>query len=127
MFNVITTKNAPKAIGPYVQGVDCGNMIMTSGQIPIDPKTGLIADDIFSQTHQSLENVKSIVEAVGLKVCNIVKTTVFLKNLNDFVIVNASYEEFFTAHNSSFPARSCIEVARLPKDVKNEIEAIAIR
>ena len=93
-------------------------MILTSGQIPVDPKTGLVADDVSAQARQSLENVKAIVEAAGLKVADIVKTTVFVKDLNDFSTVNATYEAFFTEHNAPFPARSCVEVARLPKDVK---------
>ena len=105
MSKTIATENAPAAIGPYVQGVDLGNMIITSGQIPVNPKTG----------------------EVGLKVGDIVKTTVFVKDLNDFATVNATYEAFFTEHNATFPARSCVEVARLPKDVKIEIEAIAVR
>jgi 2-iminobutanoate/2-iminopropanoate deaminase len=127
MSRIISTSLAPAAIGPYVQGVDLGNMIITSGQIPVDPQTGAVADDITAQTRQSLENVKAIIEAAGLKVADIVKTTVFVKDLNDFTTVNAAYEAFFTAHQASFPARSCVEVARLPKDVKIEIEAIAIR
>ena len=120
MSKTIATENAPAAIGPYVQGVDLGNMIITSGQIPVDPKTGSVPEDVAAQARQSLENVKAIVEAAGLKVGDIVKTT-------DFATVNATYEAFFTEHNATFPARSCVEVARLPKDVKIEIEAIAIR
>ncbi|WGL98604.1 RidA family protein [Arsenophonus sp. aPb] len=123
----IKTENAPAAIGPYVQGVDLGNMIITSGQIPVDPKTGEIADDITAQTTQSLENIQAIIEKAGLNVANIVKTTVFVKDLNDFASVNATYEAFFNKHNAPYPARSCVEVARLPKDVRIEIEAIAIR
>lgn len=123
----IKTENAPAAIGPYVQGVDLGNMIITSGQIPIDPKTGEIAEDIIAQTTQSLENIQAIVEKAGLSVANIVKTTVFVKDMNDFASVNATYEAFFNQHNAPYPARSCVEVARLPKDVGIEIEAIAIR
>ncbi|MDU4267920.1 MAG: Rid family hydrolase [Enterobacter hormaechei] len=103
MSKVLATENAPAAIGPYVQGVDLGSMIITSGQIPVNPKTGEV------------------------KVGDIVKTTVFVKDLNDFATVNATYEAFFTEHNATFPARSCVEVARLPKDVKIEIEAIAVR
>ncbi|AHG20965.1 endoribonuclease L-PSP [Chania multitudinisentens RB-25] len=127
MSRTISTELAPAAIGPYVQGVDLGNMIITSGQIPVDPKTGAIADDVTAQTCQSLSNVKAIVEAAGLKVADIVKMTVFVKDLNDFTTVNAAYERFFTEHQAPFPARSCVEVARLPKDVKIEIEAIAVR
>lgn len=127
MSRIISTENAPAAIGPYVQAVDLGSMIITSGQIPVNPKTGEVAADIAQQTRQSLENVQAIVEAAGLKVADIVKTTVFVKDLNDFTTVNANYEAFFTQHNAPFPARSCVEVARLPKDVKIEIEAIAVR
>ncbi|MBJ7222393.1 MULTISPECIES: 2-iminobutanoate/2-iminopropanoate deaminase [unclassified Brenneria] len=127
MSRTISTEQAPAAIGPYVQGVDLGSMIITSGQIPVNPKSGLVADDITAQTRQSLTNVKAIVEAAGLKVSDIVKTTVFVKDLNDFSTVNAAYEAFFTEHDAPFPARSCVEVARLPKDVKIEIEAIAVR
>lgn len=127
MSREISTEKAPAAIGPYVQGVDLGSMIITSGQIPVDPATGQVADDVAAQARQSLENVKAIVEAAGLKVGDIVKTTVFVKDLNDFATVNAAYEAFFTEHEAHFPARSCVEVARLPNDVKIEIEAIAIR
>lgn len=127
MSRNISTELAPAAIGPYVQGVDLGSMVMTSGQIPVDAKTGTVAEDITAQTHQALENVRAIIEAAGLQVADIVKTTVFVKDLNDFTTVNAAYEAFFNQHHASFPARSCVEVARLPKDVKIEIEAIAIR
>ncbi|MGL9760260.1 MAG: 2-iminobutanoate/2-iminopropanoate deaminase [Symbiopectobacterium sp.] len=127
MSRSISTEHAPAAIGPYVQGIDLGSMIITSGQIPVNPKSSLIAEDIVAQTRQSLENVQAIVEAAGLKVADIVKTTVFVKDLQDFTIVNATYEAFFTQHQAPFPARSCVEVARLPKDVKIEIEAIAVR
>ena len=127
MSREISTEKAPAAIGPYVQVVDLGNMIITSGQIHVDTSTGEVADDVSAQARQSLENVKAIVEAAGLTVGDIVKTTVFVKDLNDFATVNATYEAFFTEHKANFPARSCVEVARLPKDVKIEIEAIALR
>lgn len=127
MSREISTDKAPAAIGPYVQAVDLGNIIITSGQIPVNPADGSVADDIATQTRQSLENVKAIVEAAGLQVADIVKTTVFVKDLHDFAIVNTTYEAFFTEHHASFPARSCVEVARLPKDVKIEIEAFALR
>ncbi|AIA69397.1 putative endoribonuclease [Pectobacterium atrosepticum SCRI1043] len=127
MSRTISTEHAPAAIGPYVQGVDLGSMIITSGQIPVNPKSGLVADNITAQTRQSLENVQAIVEAAGLKVSDIVKTTVFVKDLHDFTLVNTAYEAFFNEHGAPFPARSCVEVARLPKDVKIEIEAIAVR
>ncbi|MCE1787469.1 Rid family detoxifying hydrolase, partial [Enterobacter hormaechei] len=91
----INTNKAPAAIGPYVQGVDLGNMVITSGQIPVNPETGDVAEDIAAQARQSLENVKAIVERAGLTVGDIVKTTVFVKDLNDFGTVNATYEAFF--------------------------------
>ena len=128
MTNVIHTDKAPAAIGPYVQAVDLGNFVLTSGQIPVNPQTGEIPTDITQQARQSLENIKAILEQAGLGVKDIVKTTVFVKDLKDFATVNAEYEAFFKAHHHpSFPARSCVEVARLPKDVGLEIEAIAVR
>ncbi|WP_339056534.1 Rid family detoxifying hydrolase [Candidatus Regiella endosymbiont of Tuberolachnus salignus] len=123
----IKTERAPEAIGPYIQGVDLGSLIITSGQLPIDAKTNTIADDIAAQTRQSLENVAAVVEKAGLSVADIVKTTVFVKDLNEFVTMNTAYRLFFEEHQAPFPARSCVEVARLPKDVKIEIEAIAVR
>lgn len=128
MHKVIHTNNAPAAIGPYVQAVDLGNMVLTSGQIPVNPQTGEIPLDIVAQTRQALENVKAIINEAGLVVENIVKTTVFVKNLTHFSAINAEYEKFFTEHNvAHFPARSCVEVARLPKEVGIEIEVIAVR
>lgn len=127
MTKIISTPNAPAAIGPYVQGVDLGNIMYTSGQIPINPATGQIPEGIAEQTRQSLENVKAIVQAAGLEVGNIVKATVFVKDLNEFATVNAAYEAFFVENGAGFPARSCVEVARLPKDVGIEIEVIAAR
>ncbi|BBI91246.1 enamine/imine deaminase [Serratia symbiotica] len=100
MSRNISTEHAPAAIGPYVQGVDLGSMIITSGQIPVDPKTGTVADDVAAQARQSLENVKAIIAAAGLSVADIVKTTVFVKDLNDFATVNAAYEAFFSEHRS---------------------------
>lgn len=123
---VITTPKAPAAIGPYVQGVNLGSMVITSGQLPVSPQDGSMSDDISVQARQSLENVKAIVEAAGLSVGDIVKTTVFVKDLNHFAAINAAYEAFFTEHNATFPARSCVEVARLPKDTGVEIEVIAV-
>ncbi|MGY4676728.1 RidA family protein [Pasteurella sp. P03HT] len=128
MAKVIHTNKAPAAIGPYVQAVELGNMLLTSGQIPVNPQTGEVPADIVAQARQSLENIKAIVEQAGLCVANIVKTTVFVKDLNDFAVVNAEYERFFKENNHpNFPARSCVEVARLPKDVGIEIEAIAVK
>ncbi|MCE7537369.1 RidA family protein [Aliivibrio fischeri] len=128
MTKVLHTDNAPAAIGPYIQGVDLGNMVLTSGQIPVNPVTGEVSDDIAEQARQSLENVKAVVEASGLTVSDIVKMTVFVKDLNDFGTVNEVYGNFFDEHKvANYPARSCVEVARLPKDVGIEIEAIAVR
>ncbi len=129
MTKVLHTEQAPAAIGPYVQGVDLGNMVMTSGQIPVVPATGeVVAEDVAKQARQSLDNVKAVVESSGLSVGDIVKMTVFVKDLADFGTVNQVYGNFFDEHGvANYPARSCVEVARLPKDVKIEIEAIAVR
>ena len=101
---IITTADAPAAIGPYVQGVNLGAMTITSGQLPINPQDGTMPDDIAEQARQSLENVKAIVEAAGLSVGQIVKTTVFVKDLADFAAINAAYEAFFTEHQARAPA-----------------------
>jgi len=128
MTKVIHTEKAPAAIGPYVQAVDLGDLVFTSGQIPVNPATNAVPSGIVAQTRQSLENVKAIIEQAGLTAADIVKTTVFVKDLNDFAAVNTEYERFFKEnHHPNFPARSCVEVARLPKDVGLEIEAIARR
>ncbi|AMG31012.1 RidA family protein [Grimontia hollisae] len=128
MTKVLHTEKAPAAIGPYIQGVDLGNMVLTSGQIPVNPETGEVSPDIAVQARQSLENVKAVVESSGLTVGDIVKLTVFVKDLNDFGTVNEVYGKFFDEHGvEHYPARSCVEVARLPKDVGIEIEAIAVR
>lgn len=121
----IKTNKAPIAIGPYVQGVNLGKFVITSGQIPINPINNIIPKDIRSQTIQSLKNIKSIIKKSGLNVNNIIKTTVFLKNMDDFEVINSVYKEFFIKNKSSYPARSCVEVSRLPRDVLIEIEAIA--
>lgn len=121
---VITTKNAPAAIGPYSQGIKAGNLIFTSGQLPLNPITGeLITNDIKAATRQSLENVKAILEAAGTEMDNAVKVTVFLKDMNDFSAVNEVYGEYFM---EKMPARSAIQVAKLPKDAPIEIEAVAM-
>lgn len=128
MTKVLHTESAPAAIGPYVQGVDLGSMVMTSGQIPVNPATGEVPAEITAQARQSLDNVKAVVESSGLTVGDIVKMTVFVKDLNDFAAVNEVYGAFFDEHDvANYPARSCVEVARLPKDVGIEIEAIAVR
>ena len=128
MQKIIHTDKAPAAIGPYVQAMDLGNLVITSGQIPVNPATGEMPADIKAQTRQSLDNIKAIIEQAGLQVSNIVKTTVFVKDLNHFADVNSVYEAFFTEFGGgAFPARSCVEVARLPKDAGVEIEVIAVR
>lgn len=122
---VISTNNAPKAIGPYSQAVEANNMLFVSGQIPFVPETmTLVSDDIKDQTKQSLLNVKAIVEEAGYQISDIVKVGVFLKDMNEFTQMNEVYAEFFGDHK---PARAAVEVARLPKDVKVEIEVICMR
>lgn len=121
---VIHTNNAPGAIGPYSQGIIVGDFVYTSGQIPINPATGVMETDIKLATKQSMENVKAILEAAGTSLENVVKTSIFLKDLNDFAAVNEVYGTYFTENP---PARSCVQVAKLPKDAVIEIEAIATR
>ena len=120
---VISTKNAPGAIGAYSQAVKKDKFIFVSGQLPVNPQTGEFSGDIKEQTIQSLNNVKEILEAAGASLEDVVKTTVFLKDLSNFSVVNKIYGEFFT---ESYPARSCVEVSKLPKDAGVEIEVIAI-
>ena len=123
MKNVIQTDKAPAAIGPYSQAVQAGGLLITSGQLPLDPATGAFPEGIEAQTKQSLTNVKSILEAAGTDMAHVIKTTVFLKDMNDFAAMNGVYATFFG--EGGFPARSAVEVARLPKDALVEIEAIA--
>ncbi len=123
-MNVISTDKSPAAIGPYSQALNSGNIIFVSGQIPINPETGAMADTIEEQTIQSLKNVENILKAAGLSMKNVIKTSVFLSDLNDFAKVNEIYATFFT---SPFPARSCVQVAAIPKGAKVEIECIAIK
>ena len=126
MKNVISTTNAPAAIGPYSQAIDCGAFLITSGQVPFDPATGVIVEGgIEEQTRQSLNNVKAILEAAGLTMDTVVKTTVFLQNMGDFAAMNAVYAEFFT--EGQYPARSAVEVAALPKGALVEIETICVK
>jgi len=121
---IINTTNAPAAIGPYSQAVKVGNLLYTSGQIPLNPATGeLVIGDVKKATERSMENVKAILEAAGTSLDKVVKTVVFIKDMNDFAAVNEVYGSYFA---SNPPARSCVEVARLPKDVQVEIEVIAI-
>ena len=124
--NIIATTNAPAAIGPYSQAIDCGNLLITSGQIPLDPATGnLVEGGIAEQTRQSLTNVKAILEAAGLTMDNVAKTTVFLAHMSDFAAMNAVYAEFFSEGN--YPARSAVEVGALPKGALVEIETICLK
>ena len=125
MKSVIATTNAPAAIGPYSQGIDAGAFVITSGQLPVDPATGaFVPGGIAEQTRQSLLNVQAVLSQAGLTMANVVKTTVFLKDMNDFADMNGVYATFFPENP---PARSAVEVARLPKDAMVEIEAIAVR
>lgn len=126
MKKIISTQNAPQAIGPYSQGVACGNLLFLSGQIPIDPSIGEIAaTDIQGQTSQVLKNIKAILESEGCTMDQIVKTTVYLKNIADFASMNEVYKQFFSEGN--YPARSAVQAAALPKDAMVEIEAVALK
>lgn len=117
----IKTNNAPAAIGPYSQAIITGNLMFTSGQIPIIPETGELAEGLEAQAHQVFKNIKNLIEAAGSSIDNVVKTTVFIKDMNDFAKINEIYAQYFT---EPYPARSCVEVARLPKDVCLEVETI---
>ena len=124
MKNVISTDKAPKAIGPYSQAIEAAGLLFASGQIPIVPATGeIIAGGIEEQTEQVLSNIEAILAAKGLGFADVVKTTVFLADMIDFATVNGIYAKAFVENP---PARSCVQVARLPKDVKIEIETIAV-
>lgn len=122
-INVLHTDKAPAAIGPYSQGIKTGNLVFTSGQLPLNPVTGELEADIRKATHQSLENVRNILESAGTSMAKVVKVVVFLRDMNDFAAMNEIYGTFFTANP---PARSAVQVARLPKDAIIEIEAIAL-
>ena len=125
MKEIVATNKAPQAIGPYSQAVVVGNMIFTSGMIPIVPETGEVLEgDITAQATQAIGNLIALLKEVGARAESVVKTTVFIKNMDDFAEVNAVYATFF---KNNFPARSCVEVARLPKDVLIEIEAVAVK
>lgn len=125
MKKIIATGNAPAAIGPYSQAIEFNGMVITSGQIPIIPATGTFPEGIREQTRQSLTNVKAILAAAGTDMDHVVKTTVFLSDMNNFGAMNEVYATFFT--EGSYPARSAVEVARLPKDALVEIEVIAVK
>ena len=120
-MKLVSTKNAPAAIGPYSQGFVVGNLVFCSGQIPVNPENGEIPADISAQAEQSCKNVKAVIEAGGSDISKVVKTTCFLADMADFATFNAVYEKYFT----SKPARSCVAVKTLPKNVLCEIEAIA--
>ena len=125
MKKIIATSNAPAAIGPYSQAIDCGSFLVTSGQVPFDPATGeFVPGGITEQTRQVLTNIKAILEAAGLTMDNVAKTTVFLQDMGDFAAMNAVYAEFFT---SEMPARVCYEVAALPMGALVEIDAVAAK
>ncbi len=125
MKNVISTEKAPGAIGPYSQAIEIDNLVYTSGQLGIDPATGNFAEGVQGQTAQALENVKAILETKGLTLDDIIKTTVFIKDMNDFSKINEVYAKYICG--DILPARSCVEVARLPKDGLVEIEVIALK
>jgi len=120
---VVLTEDAPAPVGPYSQAITAGGLVFVAGQIPIDPATGEMPDGIAEQTRLALRNVAAVLDAAGASVADVVKTTVFLQNLDDFAAMNAAYAEVFTA---APPARACVEVARLPKGALVEIEAIAV-
>ena len=124
MIETIATENAPKALGPYSQALKSGGFIYCSGQIPIDPATNTIhAETIEDQTRQAISNLSNVLAKAGSSLSKVLKTTVFIKDMNDFAALNGVYAEMF---GDTKPARSCVEVARLPKDVKVEIECIAL-
>ena len=121
-MKTVSTKNAPAAIGPYSQAQIVGGLVFASGQIPIIPETGKIAEGLEAQTNQVFKNIAALLAAAGTDISKTVKTTVFIKNMDDFGAINAIYAKYFT---EPYPARSCVEVARLPKDVLLECEVIA--
>lgn len=124
MKNVVKTNQAPGAIGPYSQGINIGDMYFFSGQIPLDPVIGTMPEGIENQAHQALKNVQGLLASQGLDFSNVVKTTVFLDNMDDFVTVNEIYATYFV---EPFPARSAVEVAKLPKGALIEVEVIACK
>ena len=125
MKKVVATAAAPAAIGPYSQAICCGDLVFTSGQLPLEPVSGTMPATIEEQTRQSLINVKAILAAEGLTMDNVVKTTVFLQNMGDFAAMNGVYATFFS--EGKYPARSAVEVAKLPKGALVEIEAVATK
>ena len=123
-MKAISTQNAPAAIGPYSQALDLGSLVFVSGQIPVDPATGVTPQDVRDQARQSLANLKAILAEAGLTMADVVKTVVFLADLDDFAAVNEVYAQAFA---EPFPARSCVQVAGIPTGAKVEIECIAVR
>lgn len=124
MQKVISTDKAPGAIGPYSQAIEVNGMVFTSGVIPVDPATGVIPEGVEAQATQAFTNLTNLVEASGAAMSQVVKTTVFIKEMNDFGEINEIYAKFF---KEPYPSRSCVEVARLPKDVLLEVEAIVAK
>ena len=124
MSKVISTDKAPAAIGPYSQAIEVNGMVFTSGVIPVDPQTGVIPATIEEQANQAFSNLKNLIEASGATLDKVIKTTVFIKEMNDFGKINEIYATYF---KEPFPARSCVEVARLPKDVMLEVEAVVAK
>ncbi len=122
MEKVIETPDAPPAIGPYSQGMRFGNLVFTSGQLPINPETGEVSEDTKEQAHQCLKNLKAVLEAAGSSLNRVKKVTVFVRDMDEFSNINEVYKLYFKV---PFPARTLVEVSRLPKDVKVEIEALA--
>ena len=120
----VSTPNAPAALGPYSQAVDTGSTVYCSGQLGLDPATGNLADGVQAQTHQTLKNLQAVLNEAGLSLDNVVKTTVFVQDLADFGTVNEIYGTYF---HGGFPARSCVQIAALPKNALVEIECIAVR
>lgn len=121
-MKLVSTTNAPAALGPYSQAQVVGSLVYTSGQLGIDPATGALLEGVEAQAHQAFKNLAAVLKAAGSDMSKVVKTTVFIKNMDDFGAVNAVYAQYFT---EPFPARSCVEVARLPKDGLVECEVIA--
>ena len=124
-MKIISTTNAPQAIGPYSQAIEANGTLYISGQIPLDPQTmEFVSNDVEAQTHQCLKNIQAILSEAGYALENIVKCGIFLADMNDFTVVNDVYAQYFSNHK---PARACVQVARLPRDAKIEIEAIAVK
>ena len=124
MKNIISTDKAPAAIGPYSQAIEVNGMVYTSGVIPVNPATGEIPEGTVAQANQALTNLKNLLEAAGTSLENVVKTTVFIQHMDDFAAINAIYAKYFV---NECPARACVEVAKLPKGVLIEMEAIAVK